>query len=196
MSEIMRCGWVSLAEPLYVDYHDHEWGVPVHGDNALFERICLEGAQAGLSWLTILRKRENYRTAFEGFDPAKVARYDDAKFAELMQNPGIVRNRLKISSTINNAQKFLAVQEAFGSFDSYLWNFVDGKPIQTMRQTLKDIPPETELSRKLSKDLLKRGFRFVGPTICYAAMQAIGMVNDHTVDCFRHLEISRLSDAG
>ena len=192
MTETVRCGWVSLNEPIYVHYHDHEWGVPVHGDNALFERICLEGAQAGLSWLTILRKRENYRAAFEGFDPAKVALYDDARFAELMQNPGIVRNRLKITSTINNAQKFLAVQEEFGSFDTYLWNFVDGKPIQTMRQTLKDIPPETDLSRKLSKDLLKRGFRFVGPTICYAAMQAIGMVNDHTVNCFRHVEIQQL----
>lgn len=185
-----RCGWVNLNEPLYIVYHDEEWGVPVHNDNALFERITLEGAQAGLSWLTILRKRENYRAAFDHFDPACVARYDAAKVAELLANPGIVRNRLKIAATINNAQKFLAVQEEFGSFDRYLWGFVDGKPIQNRWRTLADFPTETELSRRLSKDLLKRGFRFVGPTICYAMMQAIGMVNDHTVECFRHIEVA------
>ncbi len=184
---ITRCGWVNLNEPLYVQYHDEEWGVPLRGsDSALFERICLEGAQAGLSWLTILRKRENYRAAFEGFDPAKVARYDEAKFNELMQNPGIVRNRLKISSTINNARKFLDIQEAFGSFDYYLWGFVDGQPIQNTWKSLSEIPPETDLSRKISKELLKHGFRFVGPTICYAMMQAIGMVNDDSPEIGQH----------
>jgi DNA-3-methyladenine glycosylase I len=187
-----RCGWVNLREPLYVAYHDEEWGVPVHDDRALFERITLEGAQAGLSWLTILRKRANYRAAFDQFDPAQVARYGEAKVAELLANPGIVRNRLKIAATINNAQQFLEVQEEFGSFDRYLWNFVDGRPIQNRWRTLADFPAETDLSRKLSKDLLKRGFRFVGPTICYAMMQAIGMVNDHTVACFRHTEVATL----
>lgn len=191
---ITRCAWVNASEPLYERYHDEEWGVPVHDDNALFERICLEGAQAGLSWLTILRKRENYRAAFDGFDPAKVARYDDAKVAELLGNAGIVRNRLKIASAINNAQKFLAVQEAFGSFDRYLWDFVDGKPIQNHWKSLSEIPAETDLSRKLSKDLSKRGFKFVGSTICYAMMQACGLVNDHTVDCFRHAEVMQMAD--
>lgn len=182
-----RCGWVNLNEPLYVKYHDEEWGVPIrHNDSALFERICLEGAQAGLSWLTILRKRENYRAAFDGFDPAVVARYNQSKIDGLLANPGIVRNRLKINAAINNAQHFLAVQEEFGNFADYLWSFVDGKTIHNHWQSLKEIPAETDESRKLSKDLIKRGFRFVGPTICYAMMQAIGMVNDHTVDCFRH----------
>ncbi|MDX1995361.1 MAG: DNA-3-methyladenine glycosylase I [bacterium] len=189
---IIRCQWVNLNEPLYVHYHDTEWGVPVHEDNALFERICLEGAQAGLSWLTILRKRENYRAAFDQFDPAVVARYDDAKVAELLANPGIVRNRLKIAATINNAQRFLEVQEAFGSFDRYLWDYVDGKTIQNSWRTLSEIPPETDLSKRLSKDLLKRGFKFVGGTICYAMMQACGLVNDHIVDCFRHEEVKGL----
>jgi DNA-3-methyladenine glycosylase I len=159
----------------------------------LFERICLEGAQAGLSWWTILRKRENYRAAFVGFDPALVARYDDAKIAELLANSGIVRNRLKIHAAINNAQKFLTVQEAYGSFANYLWGFVEGKTIQNQWHSLSEIPAETEISRKLSKDLTKRGFKFVGSTICYATMQACGLVNDHTVDCFRHAEISRLA---
>lgn len=182
-----RCGWVNLNEPLYVKYHDEEWGVPIrHNDSALFERICLEGAQAGLSWLTILRKRDNYRAAFDGFDPTKVARYDQIKIDELLANPGIVRNRLKINATINNAQRFLAVQEEFGNFADYLWGFVDGKTIHHHWQSLKEIPAETDESRKLSKDLIQRGFKFVGPTICYAMMQASGMVNDHTVDCFRH----------
>ena len=191
--EVRRCGWVSVDEPLYVHYHDTEWGVPLRGDDhALFERITLEGAQAGLSWITILRKRENYRAAFDGFDPLKVARYDETKVAELLANPGIVRNRLKIASTIANARAFLDVQEGFGSFDNYLWGFVDGKPIQNAWERLSELPAETELSRKLSKDLLKRGFRFVGPTICYAMMQAIGMVNDHTVDCFRHEAVKAL----
>jgi DNA-3-methyladenine glycosylase I len=152
----------------------------------------LEGAQAGLSWITILRKRENYRAAFDGFDPALVARYDDAKIAELLQNPGIVRNRLKVNAAVNNAQKFLAVQAEFGSFDRYLWSFVGSAPIQNHWHSLSQIPAETDLSRQLSKDLTKRGFKFVGSTICYAMMQAIGMVNDHTVDCFRYEEIKQI----
>lgn len=190
---LTRCGWVNLNEPIYVAYHDQEWGVPVHDEHALFERICLEGAQAGLSWLTILRKRENYRAAFDNFDPAVVANYDDAKVAELLANPGIVRNRLKIAAAINNAQQFLKVQQEFGSFDRYLWAFVDGKTIQHQRQSLAEIPAETEISQRISKDLKKRGFKFVGSTICYAMMQACGLVNDHTVDCFRHAEVTRLA---
>lgn len=192
MTTLIRCAW-SGADPLYVKYHDEEWGVPLKGDDsALFERICLEGAQAGLSWITILRKRENYRAAFDGFDPAVVARYDEAKVAELLANPGIVRNRLKIASTINNAQKFLEVQREFGSFSDYLWGYVDGQPIHNHWQSLSEIPAETELSKRISKDLLKRGFKFVGSTICYAMMQATGLVNDHTVDCFRHAEIAQM----
>ncbi|MBK8035156.1 MAG: DNA-3-methyladenine glycosylase I [Anaerolineae bacterium] len=192
MTTLIRCAW-SGADPLYVKYHDEEWGVPLKGDDsALFERICLEGAQAGLSWITILRKRENYRAAFDGFDPAVVARYDEAKVAELLANPGIVRNRLKIASTINNAQKFLEVQREFGSFSDYLWGYVDGQPIHNHWQSLSEIPAETDLSKRISKDLLKRGFKFVGSTICYAMMQATGLVNDHTVDCFRHAEIAQM----
>lgn len=190
-----RCPWCG-TDPLYVHYHDTEWGVPLRADDrSLFERLCLEGAQAGLSWLTILRKRENYRAAFDGFDPARVARYDDAKIAALLQNPGIVRNRLKVNAAVSNAQQFLAVQEAFGSFDRYLWDFVDGNPIQNTWRALSEIPPETEISRKLSKDLKRRGFKFVGSTICYAAMQAIGMVNDHLVECFRYPDIQRLGES-
>jgi DNA-3-methyladenine glycosylase I len=192
--ELVRCGWVGLKEPLYIHYHDTEWGVPVHHDNALFERIVLEGAQAGLSWLTILRKRENYRAAFDNFDPAAVAAYDTDKIEALLQNPGIVRNRLKINAAVHNARKFLEVQGEFGSFADYLWSFVDGKPIQNQWRTLAEVPAETELSRKLSKDLTRRGFKFAGSTICYAMMQACGLVNDHIVDCFRHAEISRLSE--
>lgn len=193
--EVTRCGWVGLDDPLYVDYHDTEWGVPLRGnDNALFERITLEGAQAGLSWITILRKRENYRAAFDGFDPSIVAQYDDAKVTELLANPGIVRNKLKIASTINNARAFLAVQDEFGSFDAYLWGFVEGKPIQNTWGSLGELPAETELSRKLSKDLLRRGFKFVGSTICYAMMQATGMVNDHTMDCFRHEAVREMGE--
>ncbi len=188
--DLTRCGWVNLNEPIYVNYHDEEWGVPVHDDHALFERLCLEGAQAGLSWLTILRKRENYRAAFDGFDPALVAHYDEAKIADLLANPGIVRNRLKIHAAINNAQKFLALQAEFGSFDRYLWDFVDGKTVQNTWKSLSEIPPQTETSQRMSKDLLKRGFKFVEPTICYATMQACGLVNDHTVDCFRHEAMS------
>ncbi|MCA0457105.1 MAG: DNA-3-methyladenine glycosylase I [Chloroflexi bacterium] len=187
---LIRCGWVSLNEPIYIKYHDEEWAVPIRNDdNALFERICLEGAQAGLSWLIVLKKRESYRIAFDNFDPAIVANYDEGKIAELLANPGIIRNRLKVRAAINNAQRFLTVQAEYGSFDKYLWGFVDDKPIHNHWQTIKEIPPETEISLALSKDLKKRGFKFVGSTICYAMMQAIGMVNDHTIDCFRHPEI-------
>lgn len=192
MTTITRCAW-GASDPLYVKYHDEEWGVPLKGsDSALFERICLEGAQAGLSWITILRKRDNYRAAFDGFDPAVVARYDEAKIAELLANAGIIRNRLKIVSAINNAGKFLDVQREFGSFSDYLWGYVDGKPIQNQWGSLSEVPAETELSRRISKDLQKRGFKFVGSTICYAMMQATGMVNDHTVACFRHAEIAHM----
>lgn len=191
---ITRCAWVNPNDPLYVRYHDEEWGVPITDDNALFERLCLEGAQAGLSWITILRKRENYRAAFDNFDPVKVAQYDEAKAAELMANPGIVRNRLKIAAAINNAQRFLELQAEQGSFSAYLWAYVEGKPIRNTHAALSDIPAETEISRAISKDLKKRGFKFVGSTICYAMMQAIGMVNDHTVDCFRYAEVAQLSE--
>lgn len=186
-----RCGW-GTSDPLYMDYHDQEWGVPVHDDHRLFEFLILEGAQAGLSWITILRKRENYRAAFDSFDPAKVAQYDDAKIADLLQNPGIVRNKLKVNAAVINARKTLDVQAEFGSLGNYLWGFVDGKPIQNHWQALSEIPAETDISRKMSKDLSKRGFKFVGSTICYAFMQACGLVNDHVIDCFRHSEVTRL----
>ncbi len=185
---LIRCAWAG-NDPLYQSYHDIEWGVPVHDDRILFEFLTLEGAQAGLSWITILRKRESYRAAFADFDPAIVARFDAAKVAELLGNPGIVRNRLKVASTVSNAQAFLKVQEEFGSFDAYQWRFVDGQPIQNAWQTIKEVPASTPISDAMSKDLKKRGFRFVGTTICYAHMQAIGMVNDHTVDCFRWREV-------
>lgn len=188
--DLIRCAW-STSDPLYVSYHDEEWGVPVHDDKKLFEFLILEGAQAGLSWITILRKRENYRAAFDGFDPAIVARYDDAKIAELLQNAGIVRNRLKVNAAVINARKLLDVQEEFGSFSDYLWDFVDGKPIQNQWHGLGDIPAETELSRKLSFDLGRRGFKFVGSTIIYSMMQACGLVNDHTVECFRHAQVAK-----
>jgi DNA-3-methyladenine glycosylase I len=180
-----RCGWAG-ADPLYIQYHDEEWGVPAHDDRHLFEMICLEGAQAGLSWITILRKRENYRAAFDNFDAVKVAGYDEAKIAELLANPGIVRNKLKVNGFVKNARAFLAVQEAFGSFDAYIWSFVGGAPILNRRGSLADIPPQTPESEAMSKDLKKRGFTFVGPTICYAFMQACGMVNDHLITCFCH----------
>ena len=184
-----RCAWAGTY-PIYQAYHDEEWGVPVHDDRHLFEFLTLEGAQAGLSWITILRKRESYRAAFAGFDPEIVARFDEARVAELLGNPGIVRNRLKVTSTITNAQAFLKVQEEFGSFDAYLWRFVDGVPIRNSWQSIKDVPASTPVSDLLSRDLKKRGFRFVGTTICYAHMQATGMVNDHTVDCFRWHELN------
>lgn len=185
MTEQTRCGWVG-DDPLYVAYHDDEWGVPVHDDRQLFELLTLEGAQAGLSWITILRKRENYRAAFDHFDPALVAQYDERKIAELLANPGIVRNKLKVGSTIENARAFLRVQQESGSFDRYIWTFVDGQPIVNAWTELAGIPAQTPESQAMSKDLRKRGFRFVGPTICYAFMQATGMVNDHEAGCFRH----------
>jgi DNA-3-methyladenine glycosylase I len=184
-----RCFWANTDDQLYVAYHDQEWGVPVHDDRVLFEFLILEGAQAGLSWSTVLRKRDNYRLAFDGFDPSKIARYDEQKVAQLLANPGIIRNRLKVRAAIQNAQSFLKVQEEFGSFDAYMWQFVGGKPVINAWQSGREIPAATEESRLMSKDLLHRGFRFVGPTICYAHMQAVGMVNDHTTDCFRYQEI-------
>ncbi|MCM0083873.1 DNA-3-methyladenine glycosylase I [Geomonas sp. Red32] len=188
--EIVRCSW-SGTDPLYREYHDLEWGVPVHDDRRLFEFLTLEGAQAGLSWLTILRKREGYRRAFGGFDPEAVARFGEADFRRLMEEPSIVRNRLKISSTMDNARAFLAIREAFGSFDAYLWRFVDGTTVQNAWRTLSEVPASTPLSDVLSRDLKKRGFRFVGSTICYSLMQAVGLVNDHTTDCFRWKELQR-----
>lgn len=183
-----RCAWAG-SDPLYVSYHDREWGVPVHDDRLLFEFLVLEGAQAGLSWITILKKREAYRRAFCGFDPHAVAAFGEEKIAELLNDSGIVRNRLKIRGAVTNAMAFLAVQREFGSFDAYLWSFVAGSPQQNSWASVKDLPARTELSDKLSLDLKKRGFTFVGSTICYAFMQAIGMVNDHTIDCFRWREL-------
>ena len=179
-----RCAWPKTE--LDIAYHDTEWGVPVHDDRVLFEMLILEGAQAGLSWSTILKKRDNYRRAFANFDARKIAKYDARKVQSLLADAGIVRNRLKIAATIQNAKAFLAVEKEFGSFDAYLWRFVGGRPIQNRRRSLADIPPRTPESDAMSKDLLKRGFKFVGSTICYALMQAVGMVNDHTVNCFRH----------
>lgn len=182
--EKSRCGWAQ--DPLNAVYHDKEWGVPVHEDRKLFEFLTLEGAQAGLSWITILKKRPHYQKAFAQFDPKKVARFDAKKVAQLMKNEGLVRNRLKIESTISNAQSFLKVQKEFGSFDRYIWSFVDGKPIRGKRKSLKDLPAKTAVSDAMSKDLKKRGFRFVGSTICYAFMQACGLVDDHIVGCYKH----------
>jgi DNA-3-methyladenine glycosylase I len=184
-----RCFWAHTDDPLYQAYHDQEWGVPIHDDRLLFEFLILEGAQAGLSWHTILRKRPNYQVAFDVFDPAIIAAYDDQKIASLLENPGIIRNRLKINAAVQNAQAFLKVKAEFGSFDAYMWDFVGGKPIINAWTSGSQIPAETEISRTMSKDLVQRGFRFVGPTICYAHMQAVGMVNDHTTDCFRYQEI-------
>jgi DNA-3-methyladenine glycosylase I len=183
----LRCAWPK--SPLDIAYHDTEWGVPVHDDRKLFEFLILEGAQAGLSWSTILKKRENYRLAFDDFQPEIVTQYTNEKSQALLMDAGIVRNRLKIAATINNAQNFLEVQAEFGTFDAYLWRFVDGKPIQNHWQAHDQLPARTVISDQLSKDLLKRGFKFVGTTICYAYMQAVGMVNDHSVDCFRHKEL-------
>lgn len=189
MSGPPRCGWVPSNDPGYVTYHDEEWGVPVHDDVHLFEMLTLEGAQAGLSWSTILNKRAGYRRAFAGFEPAKVARYTPAKIERLLLDPGIVRNRLKVTSTVDNATAVLAVQRAFGSLDAYLWAFVGGTPIVGRWTTFRDIPSETAESRTMSKDLKRRGFRFVGPTVCYAFMQAAGFVNDHELGCFRYPEV-------
>jgi DNA-3-methyladenine glycosylase I len=186
---LCRCPWVDLSKPDYVAYHDEEWGVPVHDDRKLFEFIVLESAQAGLSWYTILRKREGYRQAFDQFDPERIARYGDDKLHELLNNPGIVRNRLKILATINNAQRFLEIQSEFGSFDAYIWRFAGGIPIVNELHTLQDYAATSKESDALSKDLKKRGFKFMGSTVCYAHMQATGMVNDHVVGCFRRDEI-------
>ena len=180
-----RCAWART--PLSIDYHDKEWGVPLHDDTRLFEFLVLEGAQAGLSWETILNKRDNYRAAFDGFNPAKIAKYNDRKIEALMNNAGIIRNRLKINSAVTNAQAFLAVAREFGSFDSYVWRFVDGKPLRRKRG--QPVPARTELSDALSKDLLKRSFKFVGSTICYSFMQAVGLVNDHDSSCFRYTQV-------
>ena len=184
----IRCGW-SANDPLYIQYHDREWGVPVHDDHKLFEFLILDGAQVGLSWLTILRKRPNYRKAFDKFDPRKIAEYNIHKVNELLANTGIVRNRLKIQAAIQNARSFLAVQKDFDSFDNYIWRFVDGETIKNNWKTVKEIPSQTKESVAMSADLKKRGFKFVGPTICYAFMQAAGLVNDHVVDCFRYEEV-------
>ena len=189
---VKRCSWCG-EDPLYVKYHDEEWGAPLHDDRALFEFLVLEGAQAGLAWITVLRKREGYRAAFDGFDAAKVARYSDRKLNQLLQDARIIRNRLKVRSARQNARAFLAVQEEWGSFSDYIWHFVDGKPIQNRWQTMADLPAATPLSDRISKDMKRRGFNFVGSTIVYAHMQATGMVNDHLADCFRHEECRRLA---
>jgi len=186
---LKRCDWVNVNDPLYVAYHDIEWGVPVHEDRLIFEYLILEGMQAGLSWSTILRKRENFRQAFDHFEPGIIAAYNENKVEELMNNTGIIRNRLKILAAIGNAQAFLATQAEFGTFDAYIWQFVEGKPKVNAWQLLREIPAKTAESDLLSKDLLRRGFKFVGSTIIYAHMQATGMVNDHTVDCFRYAEL-------
>ena len=191
MTEQKRCAWVNVDNILMRDYHDREWGVPVHDDRKHFEFLILEAAQAGLSWSIVLNKREGYRKAFSQFDPEKVARYTKAKIDKLVADPGIIRNRLKIEAAVTNASALLEVQEEFGSFDKYAWRFVDGKPRQNRWKTLRQIPPTTAESDRFSKDLKQRGFKFVGPTVIYAHMQAIGMVNDHLVDCFRYRTIER-----
>jgi DNA-3-methyladenine glycosylase I len=184
----MRCEWAG-TDPLYQAYHDEEWGIPVHDDRKLFEMLILEGAQAGLAWITILRKRENYRKAFDVFDPKKVARYTDKRLAKLLTNEGIVRNRLKVAAARTNARAFVAAQKEYGSFDEYIWQFVGGRPVQNSRRAMKDLPAMTVESDAMSKDLKKRGFKFVGSTICYAFMQAVGMVNDHVVGCYRYQQL-------
>jgi DNA-3-methyladenine glycosylase I len=188
-ASITRCHWAKNA--LNIPYHDEEWGVPLHDDQKLFELLILEGAQAGLSWDTVLQKRARYREVFDGFDAKKIARYDKKKVRELLADPGIIRNRLKIDSTISNARAFLKIQEEFGTFDAYIWRFVGGRPKQNARRTHKQVPARTAESDAMSKDLKKRGFRFVGSTICYAFMQATGMVNDHVVSCYRHKDLKR-----
>ena len=190
--EICRCPWVDLRKPDYVEYHDKEWGVPVHDDRAIFEFLTLESAQAGLSWYTVLRKRKNYRIAFKNFAPELVSQFGDKEISELLSNPGIIRNRAKISSAINNAQRFLEVQSEFGSFNTYIWKFVNGQPIVNQIKKLEDYQATSKESDKLSKDLKQRGFKFMGSTICYAHMQAMGMVNDHSLDCYRREQIISL----
>jgi DNA-3-methyladenine glycosylase I len=191
MKEKERCPWC-LGFEAYIEYHDKEWGVPVHDDRIHFEFLILEGAQAGLSWSTILKKREGYRTAFSGFDPEKVARFSKAKLAKLLENPGIVRNRLKVNAAVNNASRFLAIQKEFGSFDNYVWKFVGGMPIQGKRKSMKDVPATSKESDALSKDLIRRGFSFTGSTVIYAHMQACGLVNDHLTTCFRYHAVAKM----
>jgi DNA-3-methyladenine glycosylase I len=188
--EVNRCGWAG-PDPLYVAYHDDEWGVPLHDERALFELLILEGAQAGLNWLTILKKRVGYRAAFDNFDAARIATYDDVKIAALLADPGIVRNRLKVQAAITNARACLALRDAGGGLDAYLWDFVDGAPITNRWRSLEEVPASTALSDRVSKDLKSRGFKFVGPTIVYAYLQSAGLVNDHVVDCFRHAAVGR-----
>lgn len=194
MIEKKRCGWCDETSDLYVDYHDNQWGVPLGNDRKLFEMLILEGMQAGLSWLTILKKRDNFLSAFDDFDFLKVAKYDDEKIEELLDNKGIIRNRLKIQSAVRNAGVFINLRNEFGTFSRYLWNYVDFTPIQNHYHSLKDLPAKTKLSEEISKDLKKRGMNFVGPTIIYALMQAIGMVNDHEVSCFRYMECKELAN--
>ena len=189
----IRCQWCS-EDPLYIEYHDKEWGVPVHDDRVLFEFLILEGAQAGLNWLTILKKRDNYRQAFADFDYNIVAEFTQADIDRLLEDKGIVRNRLKVNSAVKNARGVLQIQKDFGSLDAYLWQYVGGVPIQNAWKSLEEVPAQTDISEQMSKDLKKRGFNFVGPTICYAFMQAVGMVNDHTTDCFRYEDVQRLSE--
>jgi DNA-3-methyladenine glycosylase I len=188
---INKCRWAT-SSPQEEDYHDHEWGVPLHDEHKLFEFLILEGAQAGLSWRTVLEKRQAYRLAFEDFDPFIVANYDENKLQELLENPGIIRNRLKITSAVGNARAFLAVQDKYGSFDAYIWSFVNGLPIQNSWSCHEELPAFSPVSIQISQDLLKHGFKFVGKTICYAYMQAIGMVNDHTIDCFRYRQLNSI----
>jgi len=189
-AEKVRCAWC-LKFDEYIDYHDKEWGVPVHDDNVHFEFLILEGAQAGLSWATVLKKRKGYRKAFAGFDPRKVSRFSDARIEKILLDPGIIRNRLKVKAAVNNARRFLEVQKEFGTFDKYIWQFVNGRPIINNRKALHEVPPTTEHSDALSKDLIKRGFKFVGSTVMYAHMQACGLVNDHLVDCWRHAKVPK-----
>src|ERR1051326_613365 len=191
MADRIRCDW-SLGHPLMIEYHDTEWGVPVHDDRKLFEFLVLDAAQAGLSWRTVLLKRENYRKAFDSFNAKKIARYTQRDVARLLKDPGIIRNKLKVNSAIVNARCFLATQKEFGTFDRYLWQFVGGKPIINRFRTLSDIPPKTKESDAMSKNMIQRGFQFVGSTICYALMQAAGMVNDHTTDCFRYKQVQKV----
>jgi len=194
-TNVSRCPWVDLSKSDYIEYHDTEWGVPVHDDRAIFEFLTLEAAQAGLSWYTVLRKREAYKRAFAGFDPQVVARYGNRQLQSLLKNPGIIRNQQKLVAAINNAKRFINVQEQFGSFDSYIWRFVGGKPIVHKLRRLKDYPATSAESDALSQDLKQRGFKFVGPTICYAHMQATGMINDHVIGCFRRQEITNVFDS-
>lgn len=193
MEEKIRCGWC-VGDPLYEAYHDREWGVPLKDDASIFEFLTLETFQAGLSWITVLRKRENFRKAFDNFDYRKIATYSEEKIEELMQDSGIIRNRLKILSAVSNSQAFMKVQQEFNSFSNYIWSFVDGKPVQNNRQSLAEVPATTAISDALSKDLKRRGFKFVGSTVIYAHMQATGMVNDHVTTCFRHQEVQNLTN--